>query len=120
MLQVPARTAAVNVSYVARRWSATIGGSRAFDWVGYDQLGLSRALLDDTHIAREFVGPRLRNYWRQYNGGFRLRASLSRDFRQLFSFEVTGDNLFNYQQNEPDNLTIVPGRTLMTGVKVRF
>jgi hypothetical protein len=33
---------------------------------------------------------------------------------------VSGDNLLGYQRNEPDNLTITPGRTVMTGVKVKF
>jgi iron complex outermembrane receptor protein len=120
MLQVPARTAALRVSYTGREWAATVGGSRAFNWIGYDQLGISRAYLDDTHVARELVGAQLRGYWRPYNGGLRLRASVSRDFRDLLTFEVTGDNLLNYQRNEPDNLTIVPGRALMTGVRVRF
>ena len=35
-------------------------------------------------------------------------------------FEVSGDNLLNYQQNEPDNMTVLPGRTIMTGVRVKF
>lgn len=120
MLQVPARTGALNVTYTGRRWYATLGGSRALDWIDYDELGLSRAYLTDTKAARELVGQQLRSYWRRYNGGLRLRASASHDFREMFSFEVSGDNLLDYQQNEPDNLTIVPGRTLMTGLRVKF
>jgi hypothetical protein len=38
----------------------------------------------------------------------------------MFTFEVTGDNLLNYQRNEPDNMTVTPGRTLMTGVRLKF
>jgi outer membrane receptor protein involved in Fe transport len=33
---------------------------------------------------------------------------------------VSGDNLLNYQRNEPDNATVLPGRTLMTGLRVKF
>ena len=120
MLQVPARTGALNLTYTGRRWFATLGGSRALDWINYDELGLSRAYLSDSHATHELVGQQLRTYWRQYNGGLRVRASASRDFRDMFTFEVSGDNLLNYQKNEPDNLTIVPGRTIMTGVKLKF
>ena len=62
----------------------------------------------------------LRQYWRRYDGGLRLRASASRDIRDMFTFEVSGDNLLNYQRNEPDNVTVLPGRTLMTGLRVKF
>jgi iron complex outermembrane receptor protein len=120
MLQVPAKTGALNLAYTGRRWFATLGGSRALDWINYDELALSQAYLSDTRPMRELVGRQLRGYWRRYNGGLRVRASLSREFRDLFSIEMTGENLLNYQKNEPDNLTIVPGRTLMTGLRVRF
>lgn len=120
MLQVPARTGALNLTYTGRRWLATLGGSRALDWINYDELGLSQAYLSDTRPLHDLVGQQLRNYWRRYNGGLRIRASASHDFRDMFTFEVSGDNLLNYQTNEPDNLTIVPGRTIMTGVKLKF
>ena len=119
MLQVPARTAALNLSYTGRRWFATIGGSRAFDWINYDELRLARAYLSGSEPARD-LGPELRSYWRRYNGGLRMHASASRDFRDMLTFEVSCDNLLNYQQNEPDNITVVPGRTIMTGIRVRF
>jgi len=120
MLQVPARTGALNLSYQGRRWFASVGGSRALDWINYDELGLSRAYTSNDRELHELVGRELRNYWRRYNGGLRVRASASRDFRDMFTFEVSGDNLLNYQKNEPDNLTILPGRTIMTGVKLKF
>jgi len=66
------------------------------------------------------LGTELRQYWRDYDGGLRLRASMSREIRPMFSIEVSADNLLNYQRGEPDNITIVPGRTLMTGVRVKF
>jgi iron complex outermembrane receptor protein len=66
------------------------------------------------------IGPDLRAYWRQYTGGLRLRAGMSRDIRRDFSVELSAENLLNYQRGEPDNITIVPGRTIMTGVRIKF
>jgi hypothetical protein len=50
----------------------------------------------------------------------RLRAALSRDIRDNVAFDVRADNLLNYQRGEPDNITVVPGRTVMTGLRVKF
>jgi hypothetical protein len=33
---------------------------------------------------------------------------------------ATGSNLFNYQRGEPDNITVVPGRTITMGMKAEF
>lgn len=120
MLQVPARTGSVAASWLGRNWSATLGASRALDWINYDELGLATAYLNHDRVAGDLVGQRLRDYWRKYNGGLRVRATMSRDIRDMLSFEMSGDNLLNYQRNEPDNLTILPGRTLMTGIRVKF
>ena len=120
MLQVPARTGSVNLSWLGKGWYASLGGSRALDWINYDELGLARAYSSDARSARDVLGQQLRQYWRQYDGGLRVHASLSRDLRDTFTFEVSGDNLLNYQFGEPDNVTVVPGRTMMTGLRVRF
>ena len=120
MLLVPARTASVNLTWTERRWNASLGGSRAMDWINYDELSLAQAFASGDHPARDMLGAQLRQYWREYNGGLRLRATMSREIRDMFSVEVTADNLLNYQRDEPDNITIVPGRTLMTGVRVKF
>jgi iron complex outermembrane receptor protein len=120
MLQVPARTASLNASWLGNGWFASFGGSRALDWINYDELGLSRAYNSSLRDGRDMLGQQLRQYWRRYDGGLRLRASASRDIRGMFTFEVSGDNLLNYQRNEPDNVTVLPGRTLMTGVRVKF
>jgi iron complex outermembrane receptor protein len=120
MLQVPARTASLNVGWTAPDWHAALTGSRALDWINYDELALAEAWTSDSRAARDFVGPQLRDYWRRYNGGLRLRASASRDVRPDLSFEFSVDNLLNYQRGEPDNITIVPGRTIMTGVRITF
>ena len=120
MLLVPARTASLNASWVASRWHFTVGGSRAMDWINYDELSLAQAFLNQEHSMRDLYGAQLRQYWRRYSGGARVRASMSRDIANRFSFELSGDNLLNYQRDEPDNITILPGRTLMTGLTIRF
>ena len=120
MLQVPARTASLNLAWTAPDWHASLTGSRALDWINYDELALAQAWVSDARPARDLVGPRLRDYWRRYNGGLRLGATASRDLRPDLSFEISADNLLNYQRGEPDNITIVPGRTIMTGVRIKF
>lgn len=117
---VPARTASVNLTWTERLWHASLGGSRAMDWINYDELALAQAFSSGKLPARDMLGTELRQYWRDYDGGLRLRASMSREIRPMFSVEVSADNLLNYQRGEPDNITIVPGRTLMTGVRVKF
>jgi hypothetical protein len=49
-----------------------------------------------------------------------VRASASREIRNMFSIEVRGENLLNHQRDEPDNITVVPGRTILTGIRVKF
>ena len=120
MLQVPSRTGSLNLSWLGRRWYASIGGSRAFDWINYDELGLAQAFMGGTHPARELIGPQLRQYWRQYNGSLRVRASASRDIRDRLAIQFSGENLLSHQLNEPDNMTVLPGRTILTGVSLKF
>jgi iron complex outermembrane recepter protein len=118
MLQVPARTQSLGASWNATRWRATIGASRALDWIYYDQTRLAQASVDTPAI--DLTGVRLRQFWKHYDGGTRLRASASHDFRQMFTFEISGENLLNHQTGEPDDATIIPGRTIMTGISVKF
>jgi iron complex outermembrane receptor protein len=120
MLQVPATTASFNLAWDADHWTTSIGGARAFNWINYDELALANDWLSGSHPAHDLLGPNLRQYWRRYNGAFRLRASLSRDLRRDLSFELSGDNLLNYQRGEPDDITIVPGRTILTGLRLKF
>lgn len=120
VLQVPARTESFSASWTAAKWHASMGASRAFDWINYDEILLAQAAASDTHSARDLSGPRLRQYWRNYTGGTRLRASASRDIREGFAIELSGDNLLDHQTGEPDNITIIPGRTIMTGLRIKF
>lgn len=120
MLQVPARTASANASWRGRGWFASMGATRAFDWINYDEFSLATAYMSGDGMAHDITGAQLRQYWRRYNGALHVRATASRDIRDLFTFEMSGENLLGYQRNEPDNLTILPGRTIMTGVKLKF
>jgi iron complex outermembrane receptor protein len=120
MLQVPGRTGSVNVAWTSDRWFASLSGSRALDWINYDELSLAQAFGGETVRSRDLTGARLRDYWTHYDGGLHLRATTAHDIRDGFAIQLTADNLLNYQRGEPDNLTIVPGRTIMTGIRVKF
>jgi hypothetical protein len=49
-----------------------------------------------------------------------VRARVSRELRDGLSLEISGDNLLAYQLDEPNNATVLPGRTVMTGFTVTF
>jgi iron complex outermembrane receptor protein len=120
VLQVPARTAAFNIGWSAPRWHASLGGSRAFDWINYDALQLTNAVVAGTAPPHTLAGPTLRTFWRRYDGNLRLHAALSKTVRNGLAIEISGDNLLGYQTGEPDNVTVLPGRTILTGVRLRF
>ena len=120
MLEVPSRTFSLQASYSASRWSTSWTASRAMDWINYDQLRLA----EQTQVAgfdpKMVTGLQLRNYWRQYDGATRLRGNATYAFTRGVSLVVSGDNLFNLQHGEPDNVTVIPGRTLTAGFRTRF
>lgn len=118
MLGVPARTASASVSWSASRWDALVGVSRASNWIEYDRLSLAAAYVGFDRATVPLYGIDLRGYWRTYEGKTRLRASVSRALGRSLSVVLTGENLLNHQRGEPDNVTIVPGRTITTGVRV--
>jgi iron complex outermembrane receptor protein len=120
MFDVPAQTLSLSASWSGARWFGTVTASRAFDWVDYDRLALARGLGNVDRRSRDFVGDRLRDYWRVYNGATRLRASGTRTLARGLSLVVTGENLLDLQRGEPDNATIVPGRTITGGVRIAF
>jgi iron complex outermembrane recepter protein len=113
MLAVPARTASLQASWSGSGWSTALTAARAFDWINYDRLALS-AQPDDV------FGVGLRAYWKQYSGATNLRASLSRNINTRLLLTLTGDNLLNSQTGQPDNSTVVPGRTISFGVRAAF
>jgi iron complex outermembrane receptor protein len=120
MLDVPAITAGVNATWTAAHWSASIGGTRAGDWIGYDRAAIARDLARGTRTPEQLTGAVLRRYWRAYDGVDRLRAALTRDLTQRLTLTFSGENLLNVQQGEPDNLTILPGRTIAAGLRAKF
>lgn len=118
MLGVPSRSASLGADWGGERWSASVSVSRAWDWVNYDRLALAAALAAaDSVPAQALLGPRLRTYWREYQGSTELRASLWRRVRPGVWMTAAGENLLGEQLGEPDNITIRPGRTLTVGLR---
>jgi iron complex outermembrane receptor protein len=125
MLEVPARTASVTASWIAPRWSTSWSFARATDWINYDRLSLASDVTAAGAMTTgrgpgDFVGVRLRDYWRRYDGVTRLRANATRDVAHGVSLLFSADNLLNQQRGEPDDVTVVPGRTVTVGLKARF
>ncbi|HEU4884849.1 MAG TPA: hypothetical protein VFT45_21505, partial [Longimicrobium sp.] len=120
MLEVPALTLSGTAAYQADGWTAALTGYRAFDWINYDRLALARDFQSRTRSAEELVGAGLRGYWHRYDGVPRLNTTVTLDLPRGTVLVLTGDNLLDRQQGEPDNITIVPGRTLMFGLRAAF
>ena len=120
MLDVPTRTTSVSGTWTAARWLGSVTLSRAGDWTGYDRVAIANALTSGGLDARDLVGDRLRSYWRDYSGVTRVRANITRDLFRGLSLVLTGDNLLGQQSGEPDNATVVPGRTVTAGIKAKF
>ena len=118
-LEVPSRTMSLSAGWNSARWSASLGATRATNWVNYDRISLARAFAS-TDPDHQPTGATLRDYWQTYNGVTRLRASFSRDVFRSLSVVAYGENLLNAQRGEPDNITIVPGRTITAGLRIRL
>jgi iron complex outermembrane receptor protein len=120
VLGVPGRTASLTAEWESAGWSGALTATRAWDWVNYDRLALAREFAADTTGVRAFSGPRLRDFWRAYDGDTDLRATVSRRLRNGLWLVAKGENLLGSQVGEPDNLTIRAGRSLMLGAKASF
>jgi iron complex outermembrane receptor protein len=101
-------------------WQVSAGLTRAADWINYDRQKLARDFADTTLTAEGIVTKLRADYWMHYDGVTRLRASFSRDLTSNFSFTMSGDNLTNVQRGEPDNITVLPGRTILFGVTAKI
>lgn len=119
MLAVPARTASGVAEWRTSTWSTSVSVSRASNWIDYDRLAIAAAWAGGAN-PRQFDGAQLRSFWRGYPGVTRLGVSLSRQLTRGFSLLLTGDNLLDQQVGEPDDITIVPGRTLTAGLRASF
>ena len=117
MLEVPARTGSVSAAWIGGGWTSSVAASRSWDWIDYDRVALAGAFSNSTQSDAELVGQELRNYWLKYSGVTRLRASVGRSLYHGLSVNLSGENLLNRQHGEPDNTTVVPGRTLSFGLK---
>jgi iron complex outermembrane receptor protein len=120
MLEVPARTIGVSASVTQKRWSTSWSLSRASDWVNYDRIALAAAFQNQTHTLGEFWGAQLRTYWRKYDGVTRVGGNFAYTLGRGISLNLHGENMLDNQRGEPDNVTIVPGRTITGGLRVSF
>jgi outer membrane receptor protein involved in Fe transport len=120
MLEVPARTYGLNASITQKRWFTAWNVSRASDWVNYDRIALAAAFANESHPLGEFWGSQLRTYWRKYDGVTRLGGNIGYNFGRGLAFTVRGENLLDKQEGEPDNVTVLPGRTLTAGLRLSF
>jgi outer membrane cobalamin receptor len=120
VLEVPAATMSITAAWTSAKWSWTVTATRAADWIDYDRIALDHAYVNFDRGLVPLVGAALRGYWKTYDGVTRLRASVSRALGRGVSFVVTGENLLGQQLGEPDNVTIVPGLTVTTGLRASF
>jgi iron complex outermembrane receptor protein len=121
MLGVPAGTASLTANWSLFGWNAGVTATRAFDWVNYDRLKLVQDYANcDSCFAQTISGAALHRYWMHYDGVTRLRASIARELRGGIGLRLTADNLTNVQRGEPDNITVLPGRTVLLGVSAKI
>jgi len=128
MLEVPARTLGFAAAWQHARGSIGLSAARAADWINYDRLALADAyarantptVAGSPSPPRPPVGAQLRSYWRSYDGPTRLGARGTLSLARGLSLSLAGENLLNRQTGEPDNVTVVPGRTLLGSVRVAF
>ena len=120
MLEVPERTASVTAAWSTGAGTFAITAYRAADWVNYDRVALARDLSGTAHVTRDFIGSRLRTYWRPYAGNTHVRATATVGLSRNLTLALMGDNLLDRQTGEPDNATVVPGRTVSLGVRSTF
>ena len=120
MLEVPARTLGANAAYARGRFNMSWRVSRASDWINYNRLALLSAFANEKSDASQFVGPELRSYWMKYDGVTRVGGRFGLTLSRGLAFTLDGENLLDEQRGEPDNVTVLPGRTLSAGLQLRF
>ena len=120
LLEVPARTASLQAHWTRSRLTLNTTLARAWNWVNYDEVALAQAVAADSTGRLVPVGEALRAYWRTYEGSTRLGATASLRVTDRASLSLTGSNLLNHQLGEPDNITVVPGRSVLFGLQTTF
>ena len=117
MLGVPARTLGLTASWRAPRWTIATTLARANDWRTYDRAKLAAATAaSDTLLT----GLALRPFVRGYDGVTRLGARLDVTLWRATALTLRLDNLLDSQVGEPDNVTVLPGRTVVLGIRTGF
>ncbi|MGK2961830.1 MAG: TonB-dependent receptor, partial [Gemmatimonadaceae bacterium] len=119
MLEVPSRTIGLNASFSQGRWFASSTLARASDWINYDRLALLRATAGGNGTIA-IVGSELRSFWKKYDGVTRLGGRAGVGLIRGMTLTLDGENLLDQQKNEPDNITILPGRTISAGLSIAF
>ena len=116
MLGIPARTGGVSATWTTLRWSSSLAIARASDWIGYDGLALATA----SGVSAPVTGAQLRDFWRTYPGVTRVDLLVTRQLVGALGLTLSGRNLLDVQRGEPDDLTVLPGRTLTAGLTAKF
>ncbi len=117
MFEVPRSTLGLNGSFSQGRWFASSTVARASNWINYDRLALLRARgAEDIPV----IGADLRQYWKTYDGVTRLSGRFGVGLARGMTLTFDGENLLDEQRNEPDNITILPGRTVSAGLSIAF
>lgn len=120
-LEVPEQTLSGTVRFGTGPVNAAATLYRAFDWINYDRIALAEAYLgDDEDAYGGVVGRDLRGFWKEYPGVTHLDASLSYELSPGSSLLLSGRNLLDHQLGEPDNITVLPGRTISAGLHLSF
>jgi iron complex outermembrane receptor protein len=120
MLDVPAQTFGLSLRWDDGPWNASLGATRVADWIGYDRIAAAQTFVTPGRPATALAGPALRQLWIPYDGVTRVHASLMRDLPGALTLILSGENLLNHQTGEPDNITILPGRSIAIGLRARF
>ncbi len=120
MLDVPAQTLGLSLRFDDGPWNASVGATRVADWIGYDRIAAAQTFVTPGRPATALAGPALRQLWIPYDGVTRVHASFMRALPGALTLIVTGENLLDYQTGEPDNITILPGRSIALGLRARF
>ncbi len=120
MLEVPARTYGLTAGFARNRWSTSWSVSRAADWINYDRIALATAFSNNNKPLDDFVGQKLRSYWNSYGGVTRIGGRAGFIIGRGMMFTVDAENLLDEQRGEPDNITVLPGRTISAGLRLSF
>jgi iron complex outermembrane receptor protein len=119
MLGVPEHTGSISAGWSRRRWSTSWTVARASDWIDYDRLAIARHL-EDWASGEAATGASLRDFWVRYPGTTRVRGTFNFDMPRGLKLTLTGENLGGQQRGEPDNMTVLPGRSITAALRANF